>query len=164
MSRSSVVVAPNLGIQNALQNVVFVLSSFAVKINFVLSFQSSDNSSDEKRERFGCHNSISHLTLSAVTTGICLGLLKSREAAQKGTRKNGTFLQKAGRILDPYLPAQPRCHQKKKWSQTTTVVCLHTYCTYIHTTKHQFLPITTPGMWTSWWATEEPTHSRHRLR
>lgn len=48
------------------------------------------------------------LTVSAVTIGICLGLLKSIAAAQKGTRKKGTFLQKAGRTLDPYLPAQTR--------------------------------------------------------
>lgn len=48
------------------------------------------------------------LTLSAVTTGISLGLLKSRDAAQKGTTKNGMFLQKAGRMLDPYFPAQTR--------------------------------------------------------
>lgn len=45
------------------------------------------------------------LTLSAVTTGISLGLLKRTEAAQKGAKKKGTFLQKPGRMLDPYLPA-----------------------------------------------------------
>lgn len=43
-------------------------------------------------------------TLSAVMTGISLGLLKSTEAAQNGTKKKGVFLQKAGRMLDPYLP------------------------------------------------------------
>lgn len=52
------------------------------------------------------------LTLSAVTTGISLSLLKSRDAAQKGTRKNGMFLQKAGRMLDPYLPAHTIGHQR----------------------------------------------------
>lgn len=45
-------------------------------------------------------------TLSAVVIGITLGLLKSRNAAQKGTTKNGTFLQKAGRMLEPYFPTR----------------------------------------------------------
>lgn len=47
-----------------------------------------------------------------MTTGISLSLLKSRDAAQKGTTKNGTFLQKAGRMLDPYLPARTISHQR----------------------------------------------------
>lgn len=45
-------------------------------------------------------------TWSAVMTGVSLGLLKSTEAAQKGTKKKGVFLQKAGRILDAYLPGK----------------------------------------------------------
>lgn len=40
--------------------------------------------------------------------GISLGLLNSTDAAQKGAKKKGTFLQKAGRMLDPYLPAGTR--------------------------------------------------------
>lgn len=39
---------------------------------------------------------------------ISLGLLKSSEAAQKGAKKKGIFLQNAGRMLDPYLPEQMR--------------------------------------------------------
>lgn len=47
-------------------------------------------------------------TLSAVVTGITRDLLKSWNAAQKGTTKNGTFLQKAARMLDPCFPARAR--------------------------------------------------------
>lgn len=50
--------------------------------------------------------------------GISLFLLKSRDAAQKGTRKKGTFLQKAGLMLDPYLPGQTSMSSTEKHNKT----------------------------------------------
>lgn len=63
------------------------------------------------------------LTLSAVMTGISLGLLKITEAAQKDTKKKGMFLQNAGRMLDPYLPAQTATlSQSTAWNNTGYIV------------------------------------------
>lgn len=58
-------------------------------------------------------------TLSAVVIGITLGLLKSRNAAQNGATKNGTFLQKAGRRLEPYFPIRARTSSAWKSHDTT---------------------------------------------
>lgn len=65
---------------------------------------------DGRREaqNVSCDRERASATLSAVATGVALGLLKSRNAAQKGAAKKGTFLQKAGRMLEPCFPAGTR--------------------------------------------------------
>lgn len=62
--------------------------------------------------------------------GISLGLLKSTDAAQKGAKKKGMFLQKAGRMFDPCLPAGTRTSfiEKKATNNTDNDVmdqCFH---------------------------------------
>ena len=52
--------------------------------------------------------------------GISLGLLKSTDAAQKGAKKKGMFLQKAGRMFDPCLPAGTRTSFIEKKAKNNT--------------------------------------------